>query len=123
MVHVSPHPLFGRKGDDLTLTVPVTFAEAALGAEVKVPTLDGAAVTLRLPAGHPQRPDASGSRAAACRSKAGAGDLLVTVEVAVPAAPDRRGREALPRATPRPRPRTRARSWSTGAPEVIEEDR
>ena len=41
-VHVAPHPLFGRKGDDLTLTVPITFAEAALGAEIQVPTLDGA---------------------------------------------------------------------------------
>ena len=47
----SPHPLFGRKGRNLTLTVPVTFAEAALGADIKVPTLDGAPVTLRLPPG------------------------------------------------------------------------
>ena len=41
VVHVRPHPMFGRKGNDLTVRVPVTFAEAALGAEVKVPTLDG----------------------------------------------------------------------------------
>ena len=39
VVKVSPHPLFGRKADNLTLTVPVRFDEAALGAEIKVPTL------------------------------------------------------------------------------------
>ena len=50
-VAVSPHPLFGRTGDNLTLTVPVSFAEAALGGEVRVPTLGGAPVTLRLPPG------------------------------------------------------------------------
>src|SRR5207237_10512443 len=47
VVHVAPHELFKRKGKDLLLTVPVTFPEAALGAEIKVPTLDGAPVTLR----------------------------------------------------------------------------
>src|SRR5215207_2437120 len=49
-VHVTPHQIFGRKGDNLTVTVPVTFPEAALGSEVKVPTL-GAPVTVKLPAG------------------------------------------------------------------------
>ena len=48
----TPTPVFGRTGDDLTLTVPVTFAEAVLGAELRVPTLD-AAVTLRVPPGTP----------------------------------------------------------------------
>ena len=43
IVHVRPHPIFGRKGDNLTLTAPVTFQEAALGAEIEVPTLGGAA--------------------------------------------------------------------------------
>src|SRR4051812_20798075 len=49
-VHVEPHRLFGRKGNDLILSVPVTFAEAALGAEVKVPTLQEP-VTLKIPPG------------------------------------------------------------------------
>ena len=49
-VHVRPHPLFGRRGDDLTLELPVTFPEAALGANVEVPTLNGP-VTLKVPAG------------------------------------------------------------------------
>ena len=44
--------LFGRTGDDLTLTVPITFAEAVLGTDLRVPTLDGA-VTLRVPPGTP----------------------------------------------------------------------
>jgi molecular chaperone DnaJ len=76
---VSPHDLFGRKGRDLTLTVPITFAEAALGATVTVPTL-ASPVTLRVPAGTPS------GRTFRVRGKGvgGAGDLLVTVEVSVP---------------------------------------
>ena len=48
IVHVRPHPIFGRKGDNLTLTAPVTFTEAALGAEIEVPTLGGMPVKLRI---------------------------------------------------------------------------
>ena len=48
IVHVQPHAVFGREGHDLTLRVPVTFAEAALGAQVEVPTLDGGPVTLKI---------------------------------------------------------------------------
>ena len=84
-VHVSPHPLFGRKGDNLTLTVPVAFDEAALGAEIKVPTLGGAPVTVKVPAGTPNgrtfRVRGKGVR----RKDGHHGDLLVTVEVQVPA--------------------------------------
>jgi molecular chaperone DnaJ len=78
---VSSHDLFGRKGRDLTLTVPITFAEAALGATVTVPTL-GSPVTLKIPAG------TRSGRTFRVRGKGVAasppGDLLVTVEVAVP---------------------------------------
>jgi molecular chaperone DnaJ len=92
-VHVGKHPLFGRSGNDLTLTVPVTFAEAALGSTVRVPTLDGA-VTLKVPAGTP-----SGRtmrvRGRGVPAKKGAGDLLVTVEVAVPQKLSHEAREAL----------------------------
>ena len=52
-VKVSPHRLFGRKGDNLTLDVPISFDEAALGAEIKIPTLGGSPVTLKVPAGTP----------------------------------------------------------------------
>lgn len=82
-VHVADHPVFGRRGDDLTLTVPVTFAEAALGARITVPTLDEP-VTLRIPEGTESgktfRVRGRGVRRADGRS----GDLLITVEVAVP---------------------------------------
>ena len=57
---VGPHPVFGRRGDDLTLTVPVTYPEAALGADVRVPTLDGGSVKLRIPAGTRSGPHAAG---------------------------------------------------------------
>ena len=61
-MHVAPHPLFGRKGRDLTLTVPITFPEAALGAEITVPSLDGP-VTLKIPPGTQRGPDIPGARA------------------------------------------------------------
>jgi molecular chaperone DnaJ len=81
-VSVTPHVVFGRKGDHLTLVVPVTYAEAALGADVSVPTIDGS-VTLRVPAG-----TRSGRtfrvKGKGVPLKSGAGDLLVTVEVDVP---------------------------------------
>ena len=50
-MHIAPHPVFGQKGKDLTVKVPVTFAEAALGTTVSVPTLDGKPVTVKVPAG------------------------------------------------------------------------
>lgn len=50
-VAVSPHPVFGRDGDNLTVVVPIRFDEAVNGADIKVPVLDGPAVTIRIPAG------------------------------------------------------------------------
>ena len=52
-VHVSAHPVFGRSGYNLTVTVPVTFTEAALGADIKVPVHKAMPVSLRIPAGTP----------------------------------------------------------------------
>ncbi len=82
-VSVQPHPLFTRKGNDLRITLPVTFAEAALGASVEVPTLDGGTVRLKVPAGTP-----SGRvlrvRGRGVKTSKGAGDLLATVNVVVP---------------------------------------
>jgi molecular chaperone DnaJ len=82
-VRVQPHRLFGRKGDDLTLDLPVTFPEAALGANVEVPTLDGP-VTLKVPAGTSSGKPFRIRGKGAPRKKGGHGDLLATVEVDVP---------------------------------------
>ncbi|WP_101255489.1 molecular chaperone DnaJ [Streptomyces barkulensis] len=84
VVHVEPHPVFGRKGDNLTVTVPVTFTEAALGGEIKVPTLGGPPVTLRLPAGTPGGRTMRARGKGAVRKDGTRGDLLVTIEVTVP---------------------------------------
>lgn len=94
LCHVTPHKVFGRKGDHLTITVPVTYPEAALGANISVPTLDSP-VTLKIPAG-----TTSGRtfrvRGRGVPRKTGApGDLLVTVEVAVPQKLSSEAREAL----------------------------
>ena len=100
-VKVTPHRLFGRKGADLTLDVPVTFAEATLGAEIKVPTLDGAAVTVRIPPGTPTGKTFRVRGRGVPHGK-GTGDLLVTVDVAVPerlSAEERQLVEALAEAT------------------------
>jgi molecular chaperone DnaJ len=90
-ISVTPHPVFGRSGNNLTVAVPITFAEAALGADIDVPTLNGPTVTLRLAPG-----TASGSRhrvrgkgitaikKGARNGESTTGDLIVTVDIAVP---------------------------------------
>jgi molecular chaperone DnaJ len=87
--------LFGRKGDNLTLTVPVSFAEAALGAEIKVPTLSGAPVTLKIPPGTPNGRSFRVRGRGVQRKDGNKGDLLVTVEVQVPAHLDAKARAAV----------------------------
>jgi molecular chaperone DnaJ len=82
-VNVSQHELFGRKGDNLTLTLPVTFPEAALGANVQVPTLNGP-VTLKVPSGTPNGKTFRIKGKGAPKAKGGNGDLLVTTQVDVP---------------------------------------
>jgi molecular chaperone DnaJ len=96
IVRTGTHPVFSRVGDDIHLTVPVTIAEASLGAKVDVPTIDGRA-QLKIPPGtqsgqklrmrdrgveNAQRP---GQR----------GDQIVTVEVVVPTLQDERSREIM----------------------------
>ncbi|MEO9138431.1 MAG: molecular chaperone DnaJ [Jatrophihabitans sp.] len=92
-VRVRSHRLFGRSGDDLTLTVPITFGEAALGTTLRVPTLE-APVSLKVAPGTP-----SGRtlrvRGRGVASKKRTGDLLVTVEVAVPKDLDDSAKAAL----------------------------
>ena len=94
-VKVSPHRLFGRKGDNLTLDVPVGFDEAALGAEIKVPTLKHGPVTLKIPAGTPNERTFRVRGKGAKKADGTNGDLLVTVQVQVPAVLDAAAREAV----------------------------
>ena len=93
-VSVDKHPVFGREGDHLTVDLPVTFAEASLGATVAVPTLDGGSVKVRIPAGTP-----SGRvlRLKGRGVKRGdtSGDLLAKVQVIVPQRLTDEAREAI----------------------------
>jgi molecular chaperone DnaJ len=93
-LHVKTHPIFGHKNENLTVTLPVTFVEAAMGADIKVPTLSGEEVTVRLSPGTPNgrvlRIKGRGVQAAS-----GSGDLLVTIEVQVPRRLDARAHKAL----------------------------
>ena len=93
-VQVDKHPVFGRSGDDLTVDLPVTFAEAALGATVSVPTLSGDPVKVRIAAGTPNgrvlRVKGRGIVA-----KQHTGDLLAKVVVAVPRRLSDKAREAV----------------------------
>ena len=94
LLHVKPHPIFSRKAENLTLVLPITFAEAALGADVKVPVMSGEEVTVRIAPGTPNgrtlrvkgRGITKGSHT---------GDLLVTVDVQVPQRVDGKALEAL----------------------------
>jgi molecular chaperone DnaJ len=95
LVHVRPHPTFGRSGDHLTLTVPVTFPEAALGAEIKVPTLEGRSVTVKLSAGTTNGRVLRVRGKGATRRDGTRGDLLVTIEVSVPTKVSGKAKEAL----------------------------
>jgi len=93
-VNVVKHPVFSRNELNLLMSLPVTFAEAALGADIKVPTIDGDEVTVRIapgtPSGRTLRVKSRGVKTAR-----GTGDLLITVEVQVPQRVDGRAKEAL----------------------------
>jgi molecular chaperone DnaJ len=94
LLTVTPHQIFSRNGDNITLTVPVTFVEATLGADIKVPTLSGDEVTLRLAPGTPT------GRVLRVKGKgvtkgSTTGDLLVTIEVQIPQRIDGEALETL----------------------------
>ena len=94
IVHVDRDNIFGRDGKNLTINVPVTFAEATLGTKLTVPTLDGNPVTLKIPAGTPTgKVFRVKSRGVA--TKKTTGDLLVTVQVDVPTKITNEQRDAL----------------------------
>lgn len=94
LLQVKPHAIFARKGENLTLILPVTFAEAALGADIKVPTMSGDDVTVRI------APGTSNGRTLRVKGRgitkgSITGDLLVTVDVQVPQRVDGKALEAL----------------------------
>jgi molecular chaperone DnaJ len=91
-----PDPIFGRSGDDLTVTVPVTYPEAVMGAEVRVPTLDGM-VKVRVPAGTPSGRVLRVRGRGVPKRDGQTGDLLVTVEIVMPSELSPEAREALDR--------------------------
>jgi molecular chaperone DnaJ len=96
ITHVEAHPVFERKGDDFLVEAPVSFVEAALGAEVKVPRPSGGSVTLKLPAGTQDGKQFRVRGAGAPKPRdGGAGDLLVRVKVLVPKKLNRRERDIL----------------------------
>lgn len=95
VVHVRPHPIFGRKADNLTLTAPVTFNEAALGAEIEVPTLGGAPVRLKIPAGTPNGRTFRVRGKGVSKRDGSKGDLLVSIDVMVPSELNDEARAAL----------------------------
>jgi molecular chaperone DnaJ len=94
-VHVDPHPIFERSSNgDLMLTLPVTFVEAALGAKVEVPTLDGS-VTVKVPPGSSSGKVLRVRGRGAPKPKGGLSDLLVRLEVQVPKKLSRKEKELL----------------------------
>ena len=93
-VHVKPHAVFGRDGENLSVDLPVTFAEAALGATVSVPTLSGDPVKVRIAPGTPNgRVLRVKGRGIAAKNHTG--DLLAKVSVAVPHRLSDKAREAV----------------------------
>jgi molecular chaperone DnaJ len=93
-VQVDPHPVFGRDGNNLTVDLPVTFAEAALGATVSVPTLSGDPVKVRIAPGTPNG-RVLRVKGRGIVTKDHAGDLLAKVSIAVPKRLSDKAREAL----------------------------
>jgi molecular chaperone DnaJ len=94
-VHVDADLVFGRSADNVTVTVPVTYAEAALGAEIPVPLPRGGRVTLKVPAGTASGRTFRVRGRGATRRDGSTGDLLVTVDVTVPRTLSDEARQAL----------------------------
>ncbi|MGI9584958.1 MAG: DnaJ C-terminal domain-containing protein, partial [Acidimicrobiia bacterium] len=106
---VGTHPIYGRKGKkNLTITVPISYTEAALGAIITVPTLDGTS-NIKVPAGTQSGTTMkiTGKGVETAQSN---GDLLVTLEIAVPqklSDPERDALESLQEAEVDWHPRSR----------------
>ena len=93
-VTVKSHPVFTRDGNNLRVTVPVTFSEAVLGATIQVPTLGGEPVKLKVAPGTPNGRVLRVKGRGVVTAKA-EGDLLATVEIAVPSHVSDKAKKAL----------------------------
>jgi len=94
IVSVVPHPIFSRKGENIHLTVPVSFTEAALGADIPVPTLGGDEVKVRIAPGT-QNGKTFRVKGRGVKKGVNSGDLMVTIEVQVPQRVDGKAKRAL----------------------------
>ncbi len=94
IVSVVPHPVFSRKGENIHVTVPVTFTEAALGADIPVPTLEGDEVKVRIAPGT-QNGKTFRVKGRGVKKGVNAGDLMVSIEVQVPQRVDGSAKKAL----------------------------
>jgi len=94
IIHVTKHPVFTRDGNNLLMTLPVTFTEASLGADISVPTLSGEDVTVRLAPGT-QNGKVLRVKGRGVTKDSQTGDLLITVEVHVPQRLDSKAKAAL----------------------------
>jgi len=94
VVSVVPHPVFSRKGENIHVTVPVSFTEAALGADIPVPTLEGDEVKVRIAPGT-QNGKTFRVKGRGVKKGVNAGDLMVSIEVQVPQRVDGKAKRAL----------------------------
>ena len=94
IVNVTPHPLFKREDNNLLMTLPVTFTEAALGADIPVPTMSGEEVKVRLAPGTPNGKKLKIKGQGITRNHE-QGDLILTIDVQVPQRVDGKAKKAL----------------------------
>lgn len=94
LLHVKPHTVFSRKGENILLNLPVTFVEATLGADIKVPTLSGDDVTVRIAPGTPNGRTLRVKGRGVTKGST-TGDLLVTIDVQVPQKVEGKALDAL----------------------------
>ena len=94
IIHVTKHPVFTRDEENLLMTLPVTFAEAALGADIAVPTIDGEEVKVRLAPGT-QNGKTLRVKGRGITRNHKTGDLLITIDVVVPQRVDGKAKKAL----------------------------
>ncbi|MGA1248830.1 MAG: molecular chaperone DnaJ [Candidatus Nanopelagicales bacterium] len=124
-VKVTPHPIFTRKDDSLEVTVPISIAEATLGSEIEVPMVTGGTFKLKVPAGTPSGKKFRVKNKGFANSKGKVGDVVVTVEIAIPQKLSKAAKSALQEfddATSEEHPRTVFLERAASAPRIVVEE-